>query len=125
MNRRALLAMVASLLVLFGCTQVFQASLTGRWEGTARLNFIYVKPCQIVLMLVETNGVLTGTLEYIHDYGSELVEITGTHSGRNVEIRLVLYGLEMVLEGLVDRRTIAGTCTWRGVTDAWEVSRVS
>jgi hypothetical protein len=124
MNRRVLLGMVAGLAMLVGCTQFFQSSLTGRWEGTARLSFAYVESYEVVLEIVETKGVLTGTFECVYDFGSDVAEIIGTHAGKNVEISLVFKGLEMVLVGVAERRAIAGTCTWRGVTDTWEVSRM-
>jgi hypothetical protein len=80
------------------------------------------KPCEIVLDLTETGGVIAGTLRVVMYY--EVCDPTGTLSGNHIEITGRLLPSWVDLEGEVRGRTIAGTCTCDGMTDTWEVTRV-
>ena len=112
--------------LLSACTLLSPPQVSGRWEGTARLNMTGdgPEPCEIVLTLAETDGVITGTLRlwtsatYYH-----VIDLTGSLDGRHVEMTCDFLDT-MTFEGEVQGRTMSGTCTTHGETDTWEVTRV-
>ena len=80
------------------------------------------KPYEIVLTLTEIDGLITGTLRIVMWY--EVYDVTGTRSGRHVEIEGQIFPDWVTLEGEVHGRTMSGTCTMSGETDDWEATRV-
>jgi small nuclear ribonucleoprotein (snRNP)-like protein len=127
MKRRALVVMSLCLSLLCGCALIAGRQVSGRWEGTAafELSPVGPKPREIVLVIAETDDSITGTLEWFDTYDNVYVaDVTGTRTGSHIEITGIVHGLPLILEGALHRRTIAGTCTYRGSADTWQVVRV-
>jgi len=80
------------------------------------------RPTDILLLLTETDGVVTGTFRCV-DYYMDAADVTGTLSGAHLEIESTILG-PVTFEGDVRDQTITGTCTYSGATDVWEVTRV-
>jgi hypothetical protein len=124
MKRQGLVVMLLGVGLVCGCAWFAPRDVSGRWEGTAGLNMTGdgPKPCEIVLNLTEIDGAIGGTLRIVAWY--EVYDVTGTLSGRHVEIEGQIFPAWVTLEGEVHGRTMSGTCTMSGETDDWEVTRV-
>jgi len=127
MKARVLVATLLSLALLCGCALLQGPDATGRWEGTAtfELSPVGPQPRQIVLILNDMEGAVTGTLTWFEAYDTSLVtDVAGIRTRSNIEISGTVHGLLMTLEGKLHRRAMVGTCTFRGATSAWAVTRV-
>jgi len=123
MKRRVLAVVLLCVATLYGCALLSPPEVSGRWEGTATLKMTPdgPKPYEIVLVLAETSGEITGTFRLVMYY--EVVDVTGSLVGRHVEMTCWLLDT-ITLVGEVHGRTMTGTCTSHGVADTWEVTRV-
>ena len=124
MKARVLFAVLMIPLLVCGCALITGPRVTGRWEGTATFGFPVSTPREIGLVLTETDGAITGSLEWSETYvGTQATDVTGSREDGNIRIEGAVHGSLLTLEGVLERGTIAGTCTYRGVTDAWQVTR--
>ena len=127
MKKNVFSAVILCLALLCGCSLLFGPRISGRWEGTAsfELNPDGPEPHEIVLVISESGDTITGTLQWFTLYDlSHTTDVTGACAGRHVKISGLVHGLALTLEGEVDDGTMAGTCTFHGKTDTWEVTRV-
>jgi len=123
MKRKVLLLMAIAPL-LCGCSWIFGPQITGRWEGIANVEMYgpgRIDPIEIILVLAEDHGIITGTLRCPAVY-MDPADVTGTLSGWDVEFESTILG-DVSFEGTVHKRTMRGTCTYHGVTDIWEATR--
>ena len=126
MKPRALSLVLLIPLLACGCALIRGPRATGRWEGTATFGLPLLAPREIALVLTETDGAITGSLEWSEAHvGTQVTDVTGSREGGNIKIEAMVHGLLLTLEGVLERRAIAGTCTYRGVTDAWQVTRAA
>jgi len=123
MKRRRLCAIFLCVGLLSGCAWLTPPDVSGRWEGTATLKMTPngPEPYEIILNLMETDGVITGTLRV--GMWPLAADVTGNRAGRHVEMACPLL-FDIAFEGDVHGRTMAGTCTCHDVTDTWEATRV-
>jgi len=125
MKKRAFVLMLV-VGALCGCSWLLGPQLSGRWEGAAELAMTdptATRTTEIVLVLVEDHGVVTGTLR-CPEFFMDPADVTGTLSGRHVELESTILG-DVTFTGEVHGDTMSGTCTYHGFTDSWEVTRTN
>ena len=122
LRQRVLAVTLLCLLPLCGCAWLAPPEVSGRWEGAATLKMTPdgPEPYEIVFVLAESAGVITGTLRV--GAWPTAADVTGSLVGRHVEMTCPLF--DILYEGEVHGRTMSGTCTCHEVPDTWEVTRV-
>jgi len=123
--KRKVLLLVVAVSLLCGCSWIFGPQITGRWEGVAELamtNPTVPRTTEIVLVLAEDERIITGTLQCPEFY-MDPEDVMGTLFGWEVEFESTILG-NVTFKGTIHGRTMSGTCTYHGVTDAWEATRV-